>query len=452
MTFYTALAVLGNNIGFRGYNDNGRRINAKYPFDAKLFIPCRPGEVTDVYGVGIGSDPAPVKLHPASGEINRAKKLIREVERIPGYQLFGYPKWEYAYAVERWPYGTQVPFDKRWIKVGYLDIEVYSDEGFPEPADAQYPVTAITLALEHKTLSFGYKDYTGTRLTNYVRCANEEDMLRKFLYVFKHLDLDVVSGWNIRKFDIPYLMQRLQRLWGGEPTWNQFLGKMIPPKLVGSCLSPWDRAYSYQMTEMGREYVLFRIAGLAIVDYLELYIKYGSQSKQESYKLDYIAQVELKERKLDYGVDVKTLGQLYERDFNRYMDYNAHDAELVMRLDKAKNLMSLVYDMAYLAKVQFEDVFHQTRMWDNMIYAKLQTRNQVVPAIKSQVSNEGVDIAGAFVKPPYVGRHPWLVSLDVTSEYPSAMMQWNISPETLVSRARLQELKNRATRLLEKAS
>lgn len=452
MTFYTAFAVINGSVHMRGYNDNGRRIDAKYPFSPKVYIPCRTGDTSDIHGVGIGLEAVPVKLHPVSGDIRKCNQLIKEYENTPGFRAWGYPKWDYAYAVERWPYGTPVPFEKDLIKVGYLDIEVYSSDGFPEPAEAKYPVTAITLVVGNRTLSFGYKEYTGTRLKDsYVKCADEQEMLRKFLYVFRKLDLDIVSGWNIRKFDIPYLMRRLQVLWGQPPTYNQYLGRVIPPKLVGACLSPWDQAFQYDMSEMGRTYTMFRFKGLAIVDYLELYIKYGSQSKQESYRLDYIAQAELGDKKLEYGEGIKTLGELYERDFDKYMDYNAQDAELVARLDKAKNLMSLVFDMAYLAKVQFEDVFHQTRMWDNLIYAKLLSRNQVVPALRNLVSNEGVDITGAYVKPPYVGRHPWLVSLDVTSEYPSAMMQWNISPETLVSRVRLQELKNRAARLLEKA-
>lgn len=377
-----------------------------------------------------------------------ATRLVREVEKIPGYKLYGYPKWEYAYAVDLWPYGTPVPYDASKIKTAYLDIEVKSDEGFPEPTDARHPITAITIATKNKTIALGYKDYTGDRLKkNYIRCLDEDELLRKFIYVWKRLDFDIISGWNIRKFDIPYVMQRLERKWGKEPVYNEFLERMVTPKPVGAALSPWDRCSFYEMSENGRTYLIYKIPGVAIVDYLELYIKYGAKSRPESFKLDFIAGEELKERKLDYG-DFKTLHEMYERDFNRFMDYNAHDAELVMKLESKRNLIGLVIDVAYMAKCQFEDVMHQTRLWDNMAYAKLLTKGRTVPALRPIVSNEGVDIAGAFVKPPFVGMHNWLCSLDVTSEYPSAMMQWNISPETLVTRQRLQEYRARVVKAL----
>jgi len=150
---------------------------------------------------------------------------------------------------------------------------------------------------------------------------------------------------------------------------------------------------------------------------------------QESYRLDHIAFVELGQRKLDYG-EYDSIKDFYKNDFQKFIDYNILDVKLVQRLEEKLKLMELALALAYAAKVNYEDVFSQVRTWDAIIYHYLREKNIVIPPKKGGLKND--QYAGAYVKEPIVGQHDWIVSFDLNSLYPHLIMQYNISPETLV--------------------
>jgi len=106
--------------------------------------------------------------------------------------------------------------------------------------------------------------------------------------------------------------------------------------------------------------------------------------------------------------------------------------ELVDRLEDKMKLIELAVTMAYDAKVNFDDVYSQVRMWDTLIYNFLREDNLVVPPKK--VSQKDEKYAGAYVKEPIPGMYDWVVSFDLNSLYPHLIMQYNISPETLCDR------------------
>jgi DNA polymerase elongation subunit (family B) len=112
------------------------------------------------------------------------------------------------------------------------------------------------------------------------------------------------------------------------------------------------------------------------------------------------------------------------------MEYNIQDVELIDRLEDKMKLLELAITMSYDAKVNFEDVYSQVRMWDTMIYNYLTDRKAVVPARKGAKKDE--KYAGAYVKEPIPGKYNWVVSFDLNSLYPHLIMQYNISPETLL--------------------
>ena len=150
---------------------------------------------------------------------------------------------------------------------------------------------------------------------------------------------------------------------------------------------------------------------------------------QESYRLDYIAEVELGQKKLDHS-EFDTFKDFYTKGWQKFIEYNIVDVELVDRLEDKMKLIELALTMAYDAKVNYADVFYQVRMWDNIIYNYLKKRDIVIPPKIRSDKNE--KYAGAYVKEPIPGKYDWVVSFDLNSLYPHLIMQYNISPETLL--------------------
>ena len=136
----------------------------------------------------------------------------------------------------------------------------------------------------------------------------------------------------------------------------------------------------------------------------------------------------LGEKKLDHS-EFDTFKEFYENDWQKFIEYNIHDVRLVDKLDDKMKLLDLAFTMAYDAKVNYEDVFSQVRMWDNYIYCELLKRKVAIPPKKE--ATKDAKYAGAYVKEPIPGFYDWVVSFDLNSLYPHLIMQYNISPETL---------------------
>ena len=241
---------------------------------------------------------------------------------------------------------------------------------------------------------------------------SEESMLGSFLEYWQANFPDVITGWNVQLFDMPYICNRINRILG--------------EKFV-KLLSPWKLVSQREIFIKGRKQFAVDTLGISTLDYLELYKKF-TYSNQESYRLDYICNVELGEKKLDHS-EYDTFKEFYENDWQKFIDYNIHDVRLVDKLEDKMKLIELAYTMAYDAKVNYEDVFSQVRMWDNYIYNELNKRKIAIPPKKEATKNE--KYAGAYVKEPKPGFYDWVVSFDLNSLYPHLIMQYNISPETL---------------------
>jgi len=224
---------------------------------------------------------------------------------------------------------------------------------------------------------------------------------------------DVVTGWNIQLFDIPYICKRL----------NRVLGEKLMKRF-----STWGLVTEGEVHIKGRTHTVFDVGGLTQLDYLDLYKKFTYKA-QESYRLDYIAEVELGQKKLDHS-EFDTFKDFYTKGWQKFIEYNIVDVELVDRLEDKMKLIELALTMAYDAKVNYADVFYQVRMWDNIIYNDLKRKNIVIPPRGKSQKNE--KYAGAYVKEPIPGKYDWVVSFDLNSLYPHLIMQYNISPETLI--------------------
>lgn len=405
MRFYTHCFQYGNNILTRYIDENGKHKQSKVPFSPSVWT--NTGKGTTEYKTLDGRPAYRIDL----GSINEAKEFVETYKEVEGFQIHGQTNWLYQYMWETYPRDIQWDYEK--IRVMSIDIETESENGFPSVELANEKLLLITCQDFHskQIITFGTKPYTGGKAEHYVRCADETDMARKFLDFWKMRYPDVVTGWNVQFFDIPYLYRRMERLLGADQCKH---------------FSPWGIVHDREITVRGNKEFTYDFKGISVLDYLDLYKKY-TYTMQESYKLDNIASVELGENKLEMPCD--TFKEFYDDHWDTFVEYNIHDVRLIDMLEEKMKLIELMLTMAYNAKVNYTDCFGQVKMWDMLIHNHLREDNIVIPPQTS--SSKHSQFVGAYVKEPQVGQHSWVVSYDLNSLYPHLIMQYNISPETL---------------------
>jgi len=408
MKFYTNFIRVGNSIHVRGYKD-GKRFHDKIEYSPTLYLPSqKPTEYKTLDGQYV----SPV----LQGSMRDANDFICQYEDVSNFKFYGSTNYPYVYINE--VYQGKIDYDVSMIRVANIDIEVGSENGFPQPASAAEPITAITVKLANHFYVFGTDTFNTNRDdVTYFKCNDEKSLIERFLQFWREKDPDVITGWNIKGFDIPYMYNRILRLFD-----EKMANRLSPIGIIK------EREYTKNSMYGQEQEVDITLGSIATLDYIELYKKF-TYSQQESYRLDHIANVELGERKLDYS-DFENLHQLYKLDYQKFIEYNIRDVELVAKLEDKMKLIELAFALAYDAKVNYPDVFTQVRMWDCLTHNHLLEKGIVVPQKKS--SSKDSAYAGAYVKDPIVGMHEWVVSFDLNSLYPHLMMQYNISPETLV--------------------
>ena len=404
--YYTNVAVQGNNILFRGVK-NGRRVKMKIQYSPTLFLPSKK---TSEWKTLFNENLEPMKF----GDIRDARDFFRKYDGVENFKIYGNDRFEYAFIADE--FVGQIDWDLQDIHVAIIDIEVGSENGFPDPYKATEPITAIAIKkLGGDVTVYGCGDYEVKGSETYIKCDSESDLCKKFLKDWQENCPDVITGWNIDFFDVPYLVNRIRSVLGEDEVKK---------------LSPWNYLWERKVTINGRELIQYNIGGVSALDYIELYKWYAPGGKsQESYKLDNIANVELGESKLSYD-EYDNLHQLYKLNYQKFIEYNIKDVELIVKLEDKLKLLELALTLAYDTKTNFEDVFAQTRMWDALIYNHLFAKKIVVPPKVVQRKNSAFE--GAYVKEPQVGMHRYVASFDLDSLYPHLMMQYNISPETLI--------------------
>ena len=402
--FYTNVSVSGRYILLRGV-ENDKRVRRKVEFRPTFFLSSQEkSEYTTLAGEYV----KPIQ----PGTIPECREFLERYESVDNFPIFGNNRYEYAYIADEYP--DDILWDVSKILIAYLDIEVGSENGFPEPRDANEAITAISIKVKGNYFVFGCGDYVKHRDdVHYAKCRDESDLIRRFLDLWSRWHPDVVTGWNVEQFDIPYLANRITKILGEDEAKK---------------LSPWNRISKRETVMMNRPVQFYDISGIAILDYIQLYRKF-TYSQQESYRLDNIAHVELGEKKLDYS-EFETLHQLYKHDYQKFIEYNIKDVELVEKLEDKMKLIELALTLAYDNRVNYDDVFTQVRMWDAIVYNYLLRKKIVIPQMSRSVKSSQYE--GAYVKDPICGMHEWVASFDLNSLYPHLIMQYNISMETLI--------------------
>jgi DNA polymerase elongation subunit (family B) len=407
--FYTNVYTHGNNVLFRGI-DNGKRVKHKIPFEPSLYV--RSGKES-IHKSLWGQNLERIKFP----SINEAKDFVKQYKDVSNFPIFGNTNYTYQFISKMFP--AVIKFDITQMKIVTIDIETSTEYGFPDVRNAQEEVLLITMQ-DYNTkeiTSFGCKPYLSKKANAiYKQCKDEFDLLRQFINFLKLDYPDVITGWNCQLFDIAYLSSRITRVLGDEA--------------LKEC-SPWNIIRQHEVPyARGRTQLAYDWKGISILDFMDLYKKF-SYKMVENYKLDTVAKEELNKEKLkhDYG----SFKEFYTKDWELYVDYNIVDVELVDQLESKMQIINLILTMAYDAKCNYTDIFSSVRTWDCILFNKLQEQNIIVhnpPPIDPLLDRQ---IMGAFVKEPKPSQYDWVVSFDATSLYPSIIMTWNMSPETLVN-------------------
>lgn len=406
MRFYTNVYQRFNEMLVRGY-ENGKQFSFREEFYPTFYVPSKKESKWKTLD---GDNVEPIK----PGKISECRDFVEKYKDVRGFAIYGNDNYKAQYISDKYP-EDEIKFDISKIGLYTIDIEVAAEEGFPDIHNVAEELLAITLqnaATKHITC-FASRPFNNTRKdVTFVLCHDEFDLINKFLDWWQLNAPDVITGWNCELYDIPYIVRRIERL----------MGEKIARKL-----SPWNNVRQREIQMHGRPQITCEIAGISVIDYLDLYKKF-TYTNQESYRLDHIAFVELGQRKLDHS-EFDTFRDFYTGNWQKFIEYNIIDVELVDRLEDKMKLIELALTMAYDAKVNYTDVFFQVRTWDAIIYNYLKRSNIVIPP--KERSEKDSQYAGAYVKEPNPGKYDWVVSFDLNSLYPHLIMQYNISPETL---------------------
>ena len=422
VNFYTNVAKYGNTILYRGYDGDGKPDLRRIKYKPTLYVPSNnKGGIKSQWKGLDGTQVEPMKFP----NMKEASLFVQSYSDMNDYKIYGNTRFPYAFIQELFP--DSIRADTSLINTVYIDIEVYSDDGFPEAEDADKEVVCIGLyssKTEEYTV-FGLKDFDpkicrvdeGKKI-NYIKLPHETALLETFLawWEEEYNTPDIITGWNVRFFDIPYLVHRITRVMGEKEAKR---------------LSPWKLINSKSINKMGKLRSVYDLVGIQTLDYLELFQKFAvlTYGNQESYSLDHIAYVVLGESKLDYS-EAGTLSQLYNTDHQKYISYNIKDVQLVKRLDEKLGFLNIVLTMSYMAGVNYTDTLGTTTIWDTIIFRELARRKIAIPADVKPPPR--INFPGAYVKPTINGLHKWVVSFDLNSLYPNLIRQYNMSPETLV--------------------
>ena len=412
MSFYTNVFARKNKIYRRGY-DKGLRDDKVEEYSPYLFTPAENGTYKTL-------DNKPVKKITFDS-MWEAKEYLNNYKDVANKKIYGLSNFAYLYIYDNFP--NTIKYDASIISVVSIDIEtsLYSDKKirkFPDLQEADHEITAITITKNGRSATFGGKDYKPTDNKQfYVKCENEHELIERFLQVWETdaWTPDIVTGWNIDGFDIPYLTNRILRI---------FSKKHVQR------LSPWGIVEEKTILVKDREITYYSPMGIAFLDYKALDKKF-TFIPREKYSLDFIASEELGMNKLDYS-EFSDLEELYTNNYQKFIEYNIRDCFLVDKLEDKLKLIKMVINLAYTYKCNFEDTLGTVKPWDMYIHHYLMDRNIVIPQFEAKEADR--ELVGGYCKEVKGGLYKWTVSYDVKSSYPHQIMEYNISPETILGR------------------
>ena len=392
------------------WDAEGNRVKFDLDFNPYIFLEHKDGESESIFNTKI-------KRREFNTQFDRSKfvkesKIKRVFENLPAAQQFLIDNY--------WETNTDADFSRFPLKVMFIDIETFSNKGkFPDIQNPEDVINLITCydTLQDRYVTFGLRPFDTSHIKDkkvkYIHCKSEEILLKTFIKFWEMDYPDVVSGWNSSGFDMPYIVNRIAVVLDEE--WQKRL-------------SPIGRIYEKvkKVVKFGEPPIQIVIEGVSSVDYMVLYQKF-KLDKQESYKLDYIAEVELGEQKLEYEGQ---LWQLAVNDWKTFVDYNIKDVELLVKLDDKLRYMKTLRFLSNIGLTNIEKAIDTVPIMNGALAVQARKRDQYIPTF-SRTIKEGKN-PGAYVRVPKIGLSENIVSFDANSLYPSVMISLNLSPETKI--------------------
>ena len=400
MKFYTACALKGNKVLVRGYR-NGERFTDSVAFKPSMYIRSeKDTKYKTLNGVKV--------KRMVFDTLYDCREFLDQYRQLEDCPIYGNTDFVTQYLMETYP--SEVEYDLSKIKIAYIDLECETENGFPDLDAPNERVNLMSIRICGVTHVISFTPVSLPDCKVHM-VSNEKELLKKTFEILSKEDIDIITGWNVKLFDIPYILGRALLY--------------FEEKEIQSWL-PFGLMKMRETDIGGKIYKLYEFPGYTILDYMDLYKKFSGTS-QESYALNHIAKVELDAQKLDYS-EYGSMREFYRKNFQKFAEYNVQDAILVERLDDKLKLIDLAVSIAYEAKITFDTVFFATRIWETICCDYLAHKNIIPPLKKSYAKDE--QFVGAYVKDVTPGLYKNVVSFDATSLYPSIIMQWNISPET----------------------
>lgn len=392
------------------WDKNGKRITVDLSYNPYLYIETSMNSTDE----SIFNTPVKKKLFK---DIKQRNNYVRECGTT---RVFENIRPEQQYLIDAfWKENEKLDFSQYPLKIHYIDIEVYCPDFFPTPEEASQPINVITIydSIDETFYTWG-TSILEKPIDNceYIYCDTEMKLLECVLNYIERSVPDVLTGWNSEGFDIPYIINRSARILGEDSIKK---------------LSPVNNIYSRLMTgAFGREQQRWYISGLSCVDYLDIYKKF-SVGLRESYKLDAIAELELGERKVDYGNT--NLSSLADSDWQTFVEYNVQDVNLLVGMEDKLRYLELLRMLAYTGLTPIESAMGTLSVVTGATIIKAREKNLIVPTFIKDIHTTG-KYEGAYVSEPQRGFQSDIVSFDANSLYPNTMISLNLSPETKVGK------------------
>jgi len=315
-------------------------------------------------------------------------------------------------------------FGYHFPKTYFIDIEVEVTNEFPDPNEAKTPVTAICVvtpsrqaivlatkdlpkeqigSIENK-INTHFEELGVTYQFEFKKFASEYDMLYTFMYRFVR-NFPMMSGWNYINFDWKYILNRCKKL-GIDPTISSPTGSMLNKNELP--------------------------AHVGCLDYMDIYAKWDrSVDIKEDLKLDTVGEAVLGIKKVKYD---GTLQDLYEKEYPKFIFYNAVDTILVQLIHEKIKTLEIALTIAHMSQISIFKAASPVAVTESLICKSLLEKGLVMAKDLDNMNKKSGKYEGAFVKDPIVGMHYGVACFDFASLYPSVMRQMNVSPESLIKK------------------
>lgn len=424
--FFTCIDRKMNQLLYRGYDADGAKVYDKFKFRPTMYLESKNTNAKWRSLEGIPLEPN------RFDSMSDCRQFVKQYEDVASFKIYGNDRHIPAFIQAEFP--NDIDYKKSLIDIVTLDIEYDTENGFSDPSEAMNEITVIGLksSKSKKYIQWGNQPYDDSKSVvphlkvEYRYFATEAALLNDFVEWWADINNcpDVITGWNSRLFDIPYLINRIARVLDHDTVKR---------------LSPWETIEQKTTVIKGKEEIYFHIYGIQQLDYMDLFKKFtlNTYGQQESYKLDFIAELVLGSNKISYDEEYGSLNELYKQNFNLYANYNLVDCELIERMEEKIGLLSLVFTLAYYGGVNYADTLGTVAIWDAIIFRRLAKNHIAVPQNSMSFKS---DYAGGYVKDPEPGRYEWVLSFDLNSLYPNLIIQYNMSPETIVKHMKVSGL------------